>query len=96
MIRRTTPENVQTNFEYDAFGKNTAVYYDDGRKVRMSYDMMGRLTEMEDWNGSSYVEYDCLGRISAVCDFDGHKISYEWDSLNGRTAMHYPDGNSAY
>ena len=96
MIRRTTPENVQTNFEYDAFGKNTAVYYDDGRKVRMSYDMMGRLTEMEDWNGSSYVEYDCLGRISAVCDFDGHKISYEWDSLNGRTAMHYPDGNSVY
>lgn len=96
MIRRTTPENVQTDFEYDVYGKNTAIYYGDGKKVRMSYDMIGRLTEMEDWNGLSSTEYDPLGRIVAVRDFDGHKLSYEWDILNGRTAMHYPDGNSVY
>lgn len=96
MIRRTTPEQVQTDFEYNAFGKNTAIYYSDGRTVRMSYDMTGRLTEMEDWNGLSSVEYDPLGRIAAVRDFDGHKVSYEWDILGGRTAMHYPDGNSVY
>ncbi|MCR5795278.1 MAG: DUF6531 domain-containing protein [Solobacterium sp.] len=96
MILRITPENVQTGYEYDAFGNNTGICFGDGRKVRKSYNIMGLLTGMEDWNGHSEVSYDRLGRIASVSDAEGRKISYEWDAFNAKTAMHYPDGTAVY
>ena len=92
MILRTTPESVQTSFEYDAFGMNTGIYFGDGREVQKTYDVMGRLTDMEDWIGRSAIAYDGLGRISSIAGPDGRKTSYEWDVFGGRTAIHYPDG----
>ena len=96
MISRATPGRVRTEFDYDAYGKNTGISFDDGRKVRKSYDVMGRMLRMEDWNGCTSVQYDPLGRIINLRDAEGKALSYEWDHFDGRTAIRYPDGAAVY
>ena len=92
MILHETPESLHTSYSYDPLGRVNGIIYNDGREVRMSHDAMGRMTDMEDWNGRMKVEYDAMGRPCSVKDTAGKEMHYGWDEAGRRSYTLYPDG----
>ncbi|MBW8017658.1 MAG: hypothetical protein FVQ82_15885 [Planctomycetes bacterium] len=63
-----------------------------------SYDIGGRVTEVDDFDFADPTEFDTstdrLGRVKQVQDQYGKTVDYDYDNLSRRTSLVYPDNNT--
>lgn len=88
-------EGYLTRYGYTAKGDVSHIRYADGREVRLSYNPLRQLQEVEDWLGITRIETDSIGRAIKVTGPEGKTVSYEYDTAGRRTAITYPDNTKA-
>ena len=93
VVSHKDADDYVTSYTYQANGEVESISYSDGKSVKMSYDPLKRLTQIEDWLGTTQIEYDKLGRTIEVTNPEGQKTGYEWGADNQKTALIYPDGS---
>ena len=59
----------------------STIQYNDGRKIKYSYNSSGKISEVTDWNGKTIIDYDGNGRIKKVKDHQGKVIGYQWGGV---------------
>ena len=84
-----------TKYGYTAQGDVNRIAYADGREVKLSYNPLRQLEEMEDWLGITRIENDAAGRALKVQYPDGKEVSYTYGKSGERTGITYPDGKRA-
>ncbi|MBE5833865.1 MAG: hypothetical protein E7309_04435 [Butyrivibrio sp.] len=85
----------ETIFTRDNAGNIVGISYADGHSVRLKYDALNILQEVEDHLGLTKIDTDNLGRCVSVTNPDGEKVSYEYGPNGEKTAVIYPDGKRA-
>jgi len=95
LASQTDRDGNETIFTRDNAGNITGISYADGHSVRLKYDALSILQEVEDHLGLTKIESDNLGRCISVTNPDGEKVSYEYGPNGEKTAVIYPDGKRA-
>ncbi len=89
-------EGYLTKYGYTHRGDVEQIRYADGREVKLSYNPLRQLTEMEDWLGITEIKNDALGRAEKVTYPDGRSVSYTYGKTGERTSITYPDGRTIH
>ncbi|MDE6949627.1 MAG: hypothetical protein K2P64_01710 [Lachnospiraceae bacterium] len=89
LLEKLDKEGYLTKYGYTAQGDVNRIAYADGREVKLSYNPLRQLKEMQDWLGVTKIENDAMGRALRVQYPDGKEVSY---SYGKRTGLVYPDG----
>ncbi|MBD5494786.1 MAG: RHS repeat protein [Lachnospiraceae bacterium] len=92
LIEKLDKEGYLTKYGYTAQGDVNRIAYADGREVKLSYNPLRQLVEMEDWLGITKIENDAMGRALKVQYPDGKEVSYTYGKSGERTGITYPDG----
>ena len=92
LLSKADKEGYLTTYGYAPNGEVNHIRYADEREVRLSYNALKQLTEMEDWLGITRIENDPLGRVTKVEYPDGKKVGYTYGKAGERTSLTYPDG----
>ena len=92
LLSKADKEGYLTTYGYAPNGEVNHIRYADEREVRLSYNALKQLTEMEDWLGITRIENDPLGRVIKVEYPDGKKVGYTYGRAGERTSLTYPDG----
>ena len=92
LLSKADKEGYLTTYGYTPNGEVNQIRYADEREVRLSYNALKQLTEMEDWLGITRIENDPLGRVTKVQYPDGQKVGYTYGKAGERTSITYPDG----
>ena len=92
LIEKLDKDDYLTKYAYTGLGDLKTVQFSDNREVKMSYNPLRQLTQVEDWLGITQMELDPLGRVTKVTNHQGKEIGYEWGALNEKRAITYPDG----
>ncbi|MBE5833005.1 MAG: hypothetical protein E7309_00005, partial [Butyrivibrio sp.] len=95
LARQTDRDRNETIFTRDNAGNIVGISYADGHSVRLKYDALNILQEVEDHLGLTKIDTDNLGRCVSVTNPDGEKVSYEYGPNGEKTAVIYPDGKRA-
>lgn len=95
LIEKLDKEGYLTKYGYTAQGDVNHISYADGREVRLSYNPLRQLEEMEDWLGITRIKNDAMGRVLKVQYPDGKEVSYSYGKGGERTGLTYPDGKKA-
>ena len=95
LIEKLDKEGYLTKYGYTAQGDVNRIAYADGREVKLSYNPLRQLEEMEDWLGITRIEKDAAGRALKVQYSDGKEVSYTYGKSGERTGVTYPDGKRA-
>ncbi len=95
LIEKLDKEGYLTKYGYTAQGDVSRIAYADGREVKLSYNPLRQLEEMEDWLGVTRIENDAAGRALRVQYPDGKEVSYTYGKSGERTGITYPDGKRA-
>ena len=95
LIEKLDKEGYLTKYGYTAQGDVNRIAYADGREVKLSYNPLRQLEEMEDWLGITRIENDAAGRALKVQYPDGKEVSYTYGKSGERTGITYPDGKRA-
>ncbi len=91
LLEKLDKEGYLTKYGYTAQGDVNHVTYADGREVKLSYNPLRQLEEMEDWLGITRIENDPMGRVVRVQYPDGREVSYAYGKSGERTGIIYPD-----
>ncbi len=91
LIEKIDKEGYLTKYGYTAKGDVNNIKYADGREVKLSYNPLRQLQEIEDWLGITRIKTDAMGRALKVTSPDGGEVSYAYDRSGRRTAITYPD-----
>ena len=83
-----------TECEYHADGRAKIIQYADGRSVKMSYNSLKQLAQVEDWLGITRIKSDPEGRPLQVADHNNETVRYAWSERGELQGMTYPDGSS--
>lgn len=89
-------EGYSTRYGYTDQGDVNHVQYADGREVKLSYNPLRQLREMEDWIGLVKIETDLLGRAIKVLYQDDKEVSYTYGKAGRSTSITYPDGKQVF
>jgi len=92
LIEKLDKDGYLTKYGYTAHGDVNCIEYADGREVKLSYNSLRQLTEVQDWLGVTKIESDSLGRVSKVTNHQGAEVSYTSDRFGQKTGITYPDG----
>ena len=92
LLEKLDKEGYLTKYCYTAQGDVNRIAYADGREVKLSYNPLRQLKEMEDWLGITKIENDAMGRALRVQYPDGKEVSYSYGKSGERTGLVYPDG----
>jgi len=92
LASQTDRDGNETIFTRDNAGNIVGISYADGHSVRLKYDALNILQEVEDHLGLTKIDTDNLGRCVSVTNPDGEKVSYEYGPNGEKTAVIYPDG----
>nr|MCR4833096.1 hypothetical protein [Butyrivibrio sp.] len=95
LASQTDRDGNETIFTRDNAGNIVGISYADGHSVRLKYDALNILQEVEDYLGLTKIDTDNLGRCVSVTNPDGEKVSYEYGPKGEKTAVIYPDGKRA-
>ena len=95
LLEKLDKEGYLTKYGYTAQGDVDHITYADGREVKLSYNPLRQLEEMEDWLGITRIENDPMGRALKVQYPDGKEVSYTYGKGGERTSITYPDGRTA-
>ena len=86
-------EGLVTLYEYNLADKLTKTSYADGKTVRLKYNPLQQLTQMQDWLGTTTLALDALGRPISITDHQGKQTQYTWNALGQKATQTYPDGS---
>ena len=64
--------------------------------MKLSYNPLRQLTEIQDWLGSTKITPDALGRAEKVQYPDGREVSYTYGKAGERRSLTYPDGKTVF
>jgi YD repeat-containing protein len=78
LIQKNDKDGYHTSYNYTSSGHLEQITYADGREVKLSYNLLRQLIQMEDWLGITRIETDALGRTVKVTDHKNREISYSW------------------
>ena len=96
LLSKLDKEGYLTKYVYTKQGDVSGIQYADGREVKMSYNPLRQLMEVQDWLGSTRIIPDALGRAERVQYLDGREVSYTYGKAGERRSMTYPDGRTVY
>ena len=94
LLSKLDKDGYLTAYGYTEKGDLSRIRYADGREVRLSYNPLRQLEEMEDWLGITRIENDALGRAVKVRYPEGQTVSYTYGKTGERTSLTYPDGRT--
>lgn len=94
LVEKQDKEGFVTTFGYTKGGKLSEIQYADGNSVKLSYNPLKQLVEIQDWLGTTKVEVDELGRAEKVTDTKGREVHYKRDAFGNCVEMQYPDGKT--
>ena len=89
-------EGYLTKYAYTKQGDLSSIQYADGREVKLSYNPLRQLLEVQDWLGNTKITPDALGRSQKVQYPDGKEVSYTYGKAGERKSMTYPDGKTVF
>jgi RHS repeat-associated protein len=92
LIEKLDKDGYLTKYGYTAHGDVSHIQYTDGREVKLSYNPLRQLTEVEDWLGITKIETDALGRAAKVTNHKNKEVSYVYNSAGLKTDITYPGG----
>ncbi|MCL2152224.1 MAG: DUF6531 domain-containing protein [Oscillospiraceae bacterium] len=92
---KTDKDGYLTQYAYGHNGQLEHIQYADGRSVRLSYNPLRQLTEIQDWLGMTSIETDPLGRATKVRDHNGKEVQHLYGAGGERLETVYPDGKKA-
>ncbi len=92
ILSQTDGDGSQTSCQYYPDGTVKSYHFADGKSVKLSYNPLKQLVQMEDWLGITRIQPDLVGRPEQVTMPAGETVSYEWGSRGEKKAMVYPDG----
>ena len=79
---------------YDNVGRLVSmVGPDNDPNIAYTYDIAGRVVEVDDSGAVTGFSYDRLGRAIQVEDAESRLVDYSYDNLSRRTALVYPDNS---
>ena len=64
--------------------------------MKLSYNPLRQLIEIQDWLGSTRITPDALGRAEKVQYPDGREVSYTYGKAGERRSITYPDGKTVF
>ena len=64
--------------------------------MKLSYNPLRQLIEIQDWLGSTRITPDALGRAQKVQYPDGREVSYTYGKAGERRSITYPDGKTVF
>jgi len=88
-------DGYETVYTRDGNGNVIGIDYKDGKSVKLNYNALNILEEVQDYLGFTRIESDILGRTSKVTDHNGRTVSYEYGAYDQKTSIVYPDGYKA-
>ena len=92
LVSKLDKDGYLTKYGYTKNGDVNQIQYADGKEVRMSYNSLRQLTEIQDWLGMTRIEVDPLGRATKVTDHNDQVVEYSYGKLGQRESITYPDG----
>ena len=64
--------------------------------MKLSYNPLRQLIEIQDWLGNTRIIPDALGRAEKVQYPDGREVSYTYGKAGERRSITYPDGTTVF
>jgi len=92
LIEKLDKDGYLTKYGYTKQGDINHIQYGDGREVKMSYNALRQLIEVQDWLGTTQIEVDALGRATKVKDQKQQIVEYVYGSGGERKQLIYPNG----
>ena len=96
LLEKIDKEGYLTRYGYTSQGDINHIQYADGREVKLSYNPLRQLQELEDWLGTMKIETDLLGRAAKILYQDGKEVSYTYGKAGERTSITYPNGEKVF
>ena len=96
LLSKLDKEGYLTKYAYTKQGDLSGIQYADGREVKLSYNPLRQLLEVQDWLGNTKITPDALGRAQKVQYPDGREVSYTYGKAGERRSMTYPDGKTVF
>ena len=96
LLSKLDKEGYLTKYAYTKQGDLSGIQYADGREVKLSYNPLRQLMEVQDWLGNTKITPDALGRAQKVQYPDGREVSYTYGKAGERRSMTYPDGKTVF
>lgn len=96
LLSKLDKEGYLTKYMYTRQGDVSEIQYADGREVKMSYNPLRQLMEVQDWIGLTKIKNDALGRAVKVTYPDKREVSYTYGKAGERRSITYPDGRTVY
>ena len=96
LLSKLDKEGYLTKYAYTKQGDLSGIQYADGREVKLSYNPLRQLMEVQDWLGNTKITPDALGRAQKVQYPDGREVSYTYGKAGERKSMTYPDGKTVF
>ena len=96
LLSKLDKEGYLTKYVYTKQGDVSGIQYADGREVKMSYNPLRQLMEVQDWIGLTKIQNDALGRAVKVTYPDKKEVAYTYGKAGERRSMTYPDGRTVY
>ncbi len=94
LLSKLDRDGYLTAYGYTEKGDINRIQYADGMEVRLSYNPLRQLEELEDWLGITRIENDALGRAVKVSYPEGETVTYTYGKAGERTGLTYPDGRT--
>ena len=96
LLGKLDKEGYLTKYAYTKQGDVSRIQYADGREVKLSYNPLRQLVEVEDWLGLTKITNDPLGRAVKVTYPDEREVSYTYGKSGERRSITYPDGKTVH
>ena len=96
LLSKLDKEGYLTKYAYTKQGDLSGIQYADGREVKLSYNPLRQLMEVQDWLGNTKITPDALGRAQKVQYPYGREVYYTYGKAGERRSMTYPDGKTVF
>ena len=96
LLGKLDKEGYLTKYAYTKQGDLSGSQYADGKEVKLSYNPLRQLMEVEDWLGLTKITNDPLGRAVKVTYPDEREVSYTYGKSGERRSITYPDGKTVH
>lgn len=92
LIEKLDKDGYLTKYGYTVHGDLNHIQYADGRGVKLSYNPLRQLSEVEDWLGTTKIKVDALGRTTEITNHQDKTIGYTYNATGQKTGIIYPEG----
>ncbi|MDO5539019.1 MAG: RHS repeat-associated core domain-containing protein [Eubacteriales bacterium] len=85
-------DGSRTEYFYDECG-NLILELTDESEIYYEYDLLGRVTSVDENGAVTKYTYDNIGNLLTETDPEGFVMGYEYNCMGDVTAVNYPDGS---